>query len=64
MARVYIDKEDRIITIAAGTVRELLQKLKIPSNTVIVTRNDEIIIETEKLNQKDNLKIIYVVSGG
>jgi len=47
-----------------GTVLELLDKLKINPETVIVTKNNELVNQEEKLNDKDDIKILSVVSGG
>ena len=47
-----------------ATVSDLLQKLKINPVTVIVSRNNELILETEKLRDNDEIKILSVISGG
>ncbi len=47
-----------------GTVLELLNKLNINPETVIVTKNNELVNQEEKLDNKDNVKILSVVSGG
>ena len=45
-------------------VSDILQKLKINPVTVIVSRNGELILETEKLKDNDEIKILSVISGG
>lgn len=62
--KVFMEKTDKTINIEAGTVKDLLTKLKLNSTTVIVTRNNEIILESEKLNNDDKIKILSVISGG
>ena len=47
-----------------GTVLELLNKLNINPETVLVTKNKELVNQEEKLNDKDSVKILSVVSGG
>ena len=61
---VLIERENKKVKSEARTVGELLKNLKINSTTVIVSANDELVTEDYKLNKKDNVKIIPVVSGG
>ncbi len=46
------------------TVADLLQQLKINPETVIVVRQQEVLIEAEPLQAGDQLKILSVISGG
>jgi len=65
--KVFIDKEnrnDKIELNENSLVKDLLSKLNINPVTVIVSRNDEIVLENEKLNEKDEIKILSVISGG
>jgi len=65
--KVYIDKENlsKITELNNGSiVSDLLKNLKINPVTVIVSRNNELILEDEKLNDNDELKILSVISGG
>ena len=64
---VFIDKENKNTRLELeqdSSVSELLNKLKINPVTVIVSRNNELILEDEKLNDKDEIKILSVISGG
>ncbi len=45
-------------------VLDLLQQLEINPETVLVTRNNEVLTEDIPLNPKDQLEILSVVSGG
>ncbi|MFH1211105.1 MAG: MoaD/ThiS family protein [archaeon] len=62
--KVFIEREDKEIKIKAGTVKELLGKLKINPVTVIVAKNNELVTDDTKLTEKDEVKIISVISGG
>jgi len=42
----------------------LLDKLKINPVTVIVSRENELITEEERLKDKDKIRILSVISGG
>lgn len=62
--KVFIEKTSKTISTDAKIVKELLIKLKLNPTTVLVTRNNEIILESEKLNKTDKIKILSVISGG
>jgi len=61
---IYLEKNDKKLKVEAKTVKDLFKKLKINSTTVIVSVNDELVTGDYKLNKKDKVKIIPVVSGG
>ncbi|MBI2650726.1 MoaD/ThiS family protein [Candidatus Woesearchaeota archaeon] len=64
---VFVDKDNRnaVIELVDNTqVRDLLMKLNINPVTVIISRNNELILEDEKLNDNDEIKILSVISGG
>ena len=48
----------------ASTISDLLKKLNINPVTVIVSRGNELVLEDEKLNNNDEIKILSVISGG
>lgn len=64
MPKVILEKEGEIKEIEASTLKEVYEKLKINPTIVLATRNNELIIESTKLNKKDEIKIIPVISGG
>lgn len=47
-----------------STIKDLLQKLQIPSETVVVKRNQFIVIEEEQIKEGDTIEIIKVIYGG
>lgn len=64
---VFIDRENKNTTLELDNnslVVDLLKKLNINPVTVIVSRNNELILEDEKLNENDEIKILSVISGG
>lgn len=64
---VFMEKEKKRTRIKLdehSTLKDLLKELKINSVTVIATRNDELIPDNGKLKDKDEIKIMPVVSGG
>ena len=65
--KVFVDRENLDKTIELDEnpkVLDLLKKMKINPVTVIVSRNSELILEDEKLNNNDQIKILSVISGG
>ncbi|PLW80876.1 thiamine biosynthesis protein ThiS [Candidatus Woesearchaeota archaeon] len=62
---VLIEKENKKKNINfRGNVRELLEKLDINPETVIIISNDQVLTEDEKLEGDEKIKILSVVSGG
>jgi len=64
--KVYIEKDNRSLNIEHNKImcRELLIELKINSSAVIVVKNNEVILDDEIIENKDDIKILSVVSGG
>ena len=65
--RIFVDRNNLDKTVELddkSTVSDLLNELKINPVTVIVSRNNELILEDEKLNNNDEIKILSVISGG
>lgn len=64
---VFIERENKNATIELdknSIVTDLLKKLSINPVTVIVSRDNELILEDETLNDNDDIKILSVISGG
>lgn len=64
---VFIDRENKNTTIKLdnnSVVLDLLKKLSINPVTVIVSRDNELILEDEKLNDNDKIRVLSVISGG
>jgi len=47
-----------------GTVKDLLKKLNINPEVVLVARNNELVTESDTLSKTDSVKILSVISGG
>lgn len=62
---IFIESENKNTKIKfTGTATQLLKTLKINSETVLIAKNNELITEDEKLSDKDEVKILSVISGG
>jgi len=67
--KIYIEKDDKSLDIKIKKIKDfdgkkLLEKLKINPSSIILVKNDEVILEDEILTEKDYIKILSVVSGG
>tara|TARA_Y100000310_G_scaffold315021_1_gene365100 strand:- start:52 stop:258 length:207 start_codon:yes stop_codon:yes gene_type:complete len=65
--KVFYDKENKETEIELennSNVKDLLSKMDINPETVIVSKNNNIILKEEKLQDKDDIKLISVISGG
>ncbi|HYD03763.1 MAG TPA: hypothetical protein VEC16_05695 [Alphaproteobacteria bacterium] len=63
--KVYIEKENRSITVdIVHTGKSLLEFLNINPATVLLVRNDEVVLEDESFELSDDVKILSVISGG
>jgi sulfur carrier protein len=49
---------------AGMTVRDALLKINIQPDTVLITRDGELITDDEILREGDEIKLIAVISGG
>lgn len=64
---VFVDRENKNKKMElknSSSVSDMLKELKINPVTVIVSRNNELILEDEKLKDKDEIRILSVISGG
>jgi len=60
----FLDKVIEIDKDFPKNVFELLKKLEISPEEVIVIRDKKVLVEDEKLNENDEIEIIKVISGG
>ena len=58
------ERTSKTIDFSGSTVGDLLKQLEINPETVLVTKNNEVITEDETLNEKDKVEILSVISGG
>ena len=64
MAKVFIEKENRKIKSKAKDIEELMQKLSINKEEVIIVINNELTPLNKKLKDSDEVKFLSVISGG
>ena len=63
---IYNERENSTTTIAFSgkTVQDLLRHQNINPETVLVVRNNEVLLETEEVWNKDQITFLSVISGG
>jgi len=64
MVKVFIEKENKKLNAEAKDIEELMKKLNINKEEVIVVRNNQLAPRNEKLNDSDEVKFLSVISGG
>lgn len=64
MVKVFIERENRNEEVKAETAIALLKQLKINPENVLIVRNNELVTDESKLNDKDEIKLLSVISGG
>lgn len=64
MIKVFIEKENKFVNVEASNAREILTKLNINPETVLLARNNELILLETNLKNNDELKLLSVISGG
>jgi sulfur carrier protein len=62
---VIIGEDEKKIDVEGDkTVKDLLQMMEIPVETVVVKKNHSIIIEEESVENGDVIEVIKVIYGG
>jgi sulfur carrier protein len=63
--KAILQLRDEVFEVRAGmTVRAALLKLDIPPESVLATRNQELITDDELLKAGDHVRLLPVISGG
>jgi sulfur carrier protein len=57
-------EEEKEMEIRGGNIKDLLQEMEIPLETVVVKKNQQIVIEEESLENGDTIEVIRVIYGG
>ena len=63
--KVFIEKDKKLLELDKDcTGTELLKELNINPSTVLLVKNNEIVLTEELLTINDDIKILSVISGG
>ncbi len=62
---VYIEEKGETKQLAfTGNALNLLKKLSINPETVLITKNGQLITEEDEISNEDEIKLLSVISGG
>jgi sulfur carrier protein ThiS len=64
MVKVFIEKENKKLSVKAVDIESLMKKLNINKEEIIVVKNNELTPRNEKLKDTDEVKFLSVISGG
>ncbi len=64
MVKVLIERENKKLNIKAKDIDEIIKKLSINKEEVIIVINGELTPNNVKLKDKDEVKFLSVISGG
>lgn len=62
--KVFIEKENLTKVIKADSIEEVLIKLGINPEVVLVAKNNMLVTKKAKIKEGDEIKLLSVVSGG
>ena len=61
---INVERTGEKIDIDVFSISDIFKKLNMDQNTVLVTRNNELLIENDELCENDEIKLLSVISGG
>jgi sulfur carrier protein len=67
MVEIYLEREDKMINkklTSPVKLKELLEEMNISVSSIILTKNGEVTLEDDMVDDNDKVQILSVVSGG
>lgn len=62
---IYNNKtEEKEIPSDNYTIKNLIDELNLESETIVAKQNDKIVIDSSKINESDEIKLIRIIHGG
>ena len=62
--KVFIERENIVKKMNAENIEDMLRKLKINPEVVLIAKNNELVTRKAKLKEYDEIKLLSVISGG
>ena len=62
--KVFIERENIVKKMNAENIEDMLRKLKINPEVVLIAKNNELVTRKAKLKECDEIKLLSVISGG
>ena len=64
MVKVFVERENKLIKINARTAKQIMKILNINPETVLIVKNNELILAEDLLKDDDELKLLSIISSG
>ena len=67
MVEIYLERENKTINVEIKNkkkIKELLNEMNISISSVIISKNDNVTLEEDFIENEDKIKVLSVVSGG
>ena len=64
MVNVFIERENKNVNVKAKTAKQIMKILNINPETVLIVKNNELILAEDLLKDDDELRLLSVISGG
>ncbi|MEK6841327.1 MAG: hypothetical protein AABX45_01905 [Nanoarchaeota archaeon] len=64
MVKVFVERENKLIKINARTAKQIMEILKVNPETVLIVKNNELILADDLLKDDDELKLLSIISSG
>ena len=61
---IFIERENKRLKIEADSIKDIISKLNINKEAVIITVNNELTTEEAQIKKNDNIDFLSVISGG
>ena len=58
------DQEDTVVISEDKTIKDILESMEIATETVVVKKNNYIVIDEESIEDGDLIEVIQVIYGG
>ncbi len=62
--KVFIERENATKKLNASSMEELLKKLDINPEVVLISKNNELVTRKAKLKDNHEIRLLSVISGG
>ena len=62
--KVFLERENKNVEVEARNMHELFSKLKVNPETVLISKNNELVTDEIELKENDDIKLLSVISGG
>ena len=61
---IHVERTGEKKDVDVASIADVFKKLPIDKNTVLVTRNHELLTDDDELHEHDELLLLSVISGG